>query len=159
MLDLQEGPQGLQRGLQGLLTGPDLPENRDLVQGPETVIPGKAETAEITNVLDPAVEIANIKGQDHVTGRRGEEGLRGHLAVVVQVAGDPGRSRGHPGGHQLASLSAVIILVVIKKGPRGHLKAESALDRRNPEEMRLLHPTKKCLKNTRAPNEKATVVN
>ena len=51
MLDLQEGPQGLQRGLQGLLTGPDLPENRDLVQGPETVIPGKAETAEITNVL------------------------------------------------------------------------------------------------------------
>lgn len=49
---------------------------------------------------DPAVEIAHIKGQDHVTGRRGEEGLRGHLAAVFQVAGDPGRCRGHPGGHQ-----------------------------------------------------------
>ena len=94
-----------------------------------------------------------------MTGRRGEEGLRGHLAEVVQVAVDLGRCRGHPGGHQLASLSAEISLVVIKKGPRGpHLQAESALDRRNPEEIRLLRHTKKCLKNTRAPNEKATVV-
>jgi len=99
---LQRGLQGLQRGPQGPLTGPDLPENRDLVQGPETVIPGKAETAETTNVPDPAVEIANVKGQDHVTGRHGEEGLRGHPAEAVQVADDLGRSRGHPGGHQLA---------------------------------------------------------
>ena len=95
-----------------------------------------------------------------MTGRRGEEGLRGHPAAVVQVAVDLGRCRGHPGGHQLASISAVINLVVIlKEGPRGHPhQAESALDHRNPEEIRLLHPTKKCLKNTRAPNEKATVV-
>ena len=50
--------------------------------------------------LDPAVETANVKGQDHVTGRRGEEGLRGHPVEAVQAAADLGRSRGHPGGHQ-----------------------------------------------------------